>query len=167
MYLSDDLFAWAGKHRWVRPIVSTLVIEEGHLLMVRHGTGSDAGCWNLPGGKVDAGETLLHAAAREALEETGYRVRIEALQGIYGYTNRTGKNCMRFVFFGGVMDGEPAVDGTEIIDVRWFELEQLHQMSSQRFCKPAALRRILTRLRHPVRYPLDLLHEFDPAMAVV
>jgi 8-oxo-dGTP diphosphatase len=53
-----------------RPIV---LIRRGH---PPHG-------YALPGGFVDIGETVEHAAVREAREETGLEVRLGELLGVY------------------------------------------------------------------------------------
>jgi ADP-ribose pyrophosphatase YjhB (NUDIX family) len=42
-----------------------------------------------PGGYVDRGEEVRHAAVREALEETSLDVRLDRLLDIYSYTGRT------------------------------------------------------------------------------
>ena len=42
--------------------------------------------FNQPAGHVEAGETVVQAAVRETMEETGYEVEIHSLLGIYTYT---------------------------------------------------------------------------------
>lgn len=54
------------------------------LLMQR----SDNGCWGLPGGYVEPGESVVDATAREVLEETGVRVEVGALIGVYSDPKR-------------------------------------------------------------------------------
>ena len=44
---------------------------------------SDNGRWCLPGGRMESGESAAEACAREVLEETGLRVRVTRLVGIY------------------------------------------------------------------------------------
>ena len=44
---------------------------------------ADNGCWGLPSGYVDIGESVEQAAIREILEETGIRTRVNRLVGIY------------------------------------------------------------------------------------
>jgi ADP-ribose pyrophosphatase YjhB (NUDIX family) len=52
----------------------------GDVLLIQRG---DNGLWALPGGAQDLGETTTQAAIREVKEETGLRVRITGLVGIY------------------------------------------------------------------------------------
>lgn len=45
------------------------------LLLRRTNDGDEAGTWSVPGGKVEDGESLEQAAAREVMEETGRECR--------------------------------------------------------------------------------------------
>jgi ADP-ribose pyrophosphatase YjhB (NUDIX family) len=44
---------------------------------------SDNGCWGLPGGYVEIGESVASAAVREVQEETGVEVSLGRLVGVY------------------------------------------------------------------------------------
>lgn len=55
------------------------------LLLMRR---SDNGHWGLPGGYVEPGESVSQAAAREVLEETGVRIRLGRLVGVYSEPER-------------------------------------------------------------------------------
>ncbi|WP_430423807.1 NUDIX domain-containing protein [Phenylobacterium sp.] len=47
------------------------ILRNGELLLIRRGRAPEAGCWSLPGGKVDAGEPTETTARREIAEELG------------------------------------------------------------------------------------------------
>jgi ADP-ribose pyrophosphatase YjhB (NUDIX family) len=49
---------------------------------------TDNGRWCLPGGQMEAGESVLEACAREVREETGLQVRIVRLLGVYSNPHR-------------------------------------------------------------------------------
>lgn len=53
------------------PAVLAVVPVEGKVLLVRRANPPRAGTWGFPGGKLELGESLFEAAARELAEETG------------------------------------------------------------------------------------------------
>jgi 8-oxo-dGTP diphosphatase len=72
----------AGNAR--RPVlaVGAVCVRDGRVLLVRRARGAAVGTWALPGGRVECGESLADAVAREVREETGLDVDVGALCGI-------------------------------------------------------------------------------------
>ncbi|GBD10450.1 putative 8-oxo-dGTP diphosphatase 1 [bacterium HR23] len=74
-----------GAVAWQDPkLVAVALVERGGaLLFVRRKMEPGAGLWALPGGYVDRGEPVEEAARREVLEETGLRIEVGPLLGLY------------------------------------------------------------------------------------
>ncbi len=63
--------------------------------------------WALPGGFVDVGETVEHAAVREAREETGLQVELQSLLGCYSDPRRDPRGHTVSIVYVATARGEP------------------------------------------------------------
>jgi 8-oxo-dGTP diphosphatase len=63
--------------------------------------------WALPGGFVDVGEAVEHAAVREAEEETALRVTLKLLLGCYSDPARDPRGHTASVVYVAEAEGEP------------------------------------------------------------
>lgn len=59
--------------------------QQGRVLLTRR---ADNGQWCLPGGRMESGESAAEACEREVLEETGLRVRVRRLVGVYSHPDQ-------------------------------------------------------------------------------
>lgn len=112
-----------GHLAYADPKVATgvLVERDGRLLLVRRNHEPAMGRWSFPSGYVDAGEVVEDAAAREVREETGLRVRLTRLLGVYS----TADEQVIFIAYAGEAPEGEAVAGEEAYEVRWFAPEEL------------------------------------------
>lgn len=66
----------------VQPVVAVAAIvfdDAGRVLLIERGRPPGVGLWSVPGGRVELGESLAAAVAREVVEETGLTVEVGPL----------------------------------------------------------------------------------------
>lgn len=98
--------------------------EAGRVLLVLRGSEPEKGRWSVPGGRVEPGETLAQAAAREAFEETGLRVRIG--RELWTVAIPTGDGRVFDVHdFAATVVGGVLTPGDDAEDARWFAPAEL------------------------------------------
>lgn len=106
--------------------VGVCVTHSERMLLVEHEKGS-LRYWLVPGGGVEIGETLRDTAAREMLEETGYRVEVGALQIVCEAIDPGGRHIVNLIYAARVTGGELSVgkeDGA-LRDAVWQPRDEL------------------------------------------
>ena len=110
-------------------VAATAVIErDGRILLVRRGNEPGYGLWSMPGGYVDRGEVVEDAAMREVWEETGLRIEIAGLIGLF---SERGHPVIVAAFAGNEVGGTLAA-GDEALEVGFFGLDRLPEMAFPR-----------------------------------
>ena len=153
-----DLFAGETGYATPKIDVRAAVFDRAErLLMVRE--TSDGGRWTLPGGWADVNRTAAENAVKEALEESGYQVRVLKLAALWDRT-RQGHSAGVFscakAFFVCEPTGGAATTSLETSEVGWFAEADLPQDLSLARVLPRQLARMFAHRRDPA-----LATEFD------
>ncbi len=105
--------------------VSAAIVRDGKVLVVRRARPPAHGLYTLPGGVVEAGETLEEAVTREVREETSLGIEPRALAG-YRETivrdphDRVQRHFVILCFAARWLAGEPVVN-EELSEALWIE----------------------------------------------
>lgn len=115
----------------ILPSACAVALDDGGRILLHR--RADNGFWGLPGGKVDPGESVSSAVVREVSEETGLRVSVLRLTGVYSdpavrvvaaYPDGCVVHYVNLTFLCRVEGGEPAVS-SEGLEVGFFAPDRL------------------------------------------
>ncbi|WBP88549.1 NUDIX hydrolase [Kitasatospora cathayae] len=111
-------------------VAAAVINHDGRVLLVRRKPDDYlGGLWEIPSGKVEAGETILDAVHRETAEETGLTIdQITDCLGHFDYENSRGGTTRQFNFAVTVEKTEPIVL-TEHDAHQWAEPGDLPEVS--------------------------------------
>ena len=108
-------------------VVAALLVRDGLLFAARRSPERrDGGLWELPGGKVEPGESDQAALARELREELGIEVEVGAFVAeathsyAHGAVTLVGYRCM-------LVAGEPVLRDHDA--ARWLDAGVLHEVT--------------------------------------
>ena len=106
---------------WVRD-------RRGRLLLVRRGGPPFRGKWALPGGFCEVGEKTEECGVREVEEETGVKVRIEGLLGVYSDPKRDPRGHTVSVLYRARPIRGAARGGDDAAEARWFTRREVEEL---------------------------------------
>jgi 8-oxo-dGTP pyrophosphatase MutT (NUDIX family) len=105
--------------------------NRGVLMLWRHRFITDSWGWEIPAGRIDPGETIEEAGARETLEETGWSPG--ALRPLLSFHPANGLSDLTFnilIADGATYIGEPE-DRGESERIEWVSLDRLREIVAQ------------------------------------
>lgn len=136
--------------------VATVVERDGRFLMVQE-RAEGRTVINQPAGHLDPGESLIAAAERETLEETGWQVAIQGLIGASLFEAANGVTYYRTSFFADAVAEIPdATLDKGIIQPLWLSRDELLERAGE-----LRSELVLATIDHYLaghRYPLNLLY---------
>lgn len=104
--------------------VGAVVVNDGHVLLIRRGREPLKGYWTLPGGMLEVGEALTEGVVREVQEETGLLVEpielIELLDRIHRDGQRVRYHYVIADYLCSLVSGELKA-ASDADDARWVQ----------------------------------------------
>ena len=153
---------------WMPRVTVATVVRRGDEFLCVREMASVAGktgkheALNQPAGHVERGETLQEAALRETLEETGYKVTLTGLLGVYTMSPEADRTYYRFCFLAEATEFMDSELDEGIIKAEWLTLDQIKAAENLR--SPLVLACCEDALVKPV-LPLSLIDERFLTMA--
>lgn len=105
--------------------------KRGSFLLLRRAPSADAaGKWDIAGGRINPGSSLMDNLAREVREETGLEFlgtpRLIAAQDL---TTPSGRHVVRLTYVGEASEGVPVLS-EEHVEYQWATLESMRALDN-------------------------------------
>ncbi len=108
--------------------VDAVIIFKGKIVLIKRKNPPFQGCFALPGGFVEPGETTEQAVEREVFEETGLEIEIVKLLGVYSDPSRDPRGHTVSIVYMALGKGFPKAD-SDAQEVKTFDPRDMPEMA--------------------------------------
>ncbi len=106
-----------------KELAGNLIVQDGKVLLLYR---KDEKHWEVPGGKVEDGESPTEAAVREAEEEIGVKASLE--KPFYSGEFQHDDQIFLWHCYKASIDGEPELQEDKFEELEWFEASELDDL---------------------------------------
>ncbi|MBA2740767.1 MAG: NUDIX hydrolase [Actinobacteria bacterium] len=151
--------AACGTSHWSnpKPCANAVIVERQRVLLTQRAHSPWKGAWCSPGGFCERGEHPIETVVREALEETGFRIRVTGYLGVWvddyvdGPDHRENEVINVAYYLAETMgEARGDVDRSEVSDLGWFGWDELPSP----LAPPGTLAAVLQAARNAGSTPL-------------
>ncbi len=143
-----------------------LIVKDEKFLLVQEAV-AQAGTWNHPAGWLDLGEDIMTGAKREAEEETGLKIEITGLLGVYPILKKKEgipNHAIKFIFIAKSLNNNVVLDKNEIADARWFNLSEVEQLEKDHILRDIDIINQIKDYQQGNIYPIEVVKQITDQM---
>ncbi|OUJ18741.1 NUDIX family hydrolase [Methanonatronarchaeum thermophilum] len=121
-----------GKHKVpalaVDIIITNTKNNPNKVVLIKRASEPYKNSWAIPGGFIKHGETIKEAGYREALEETGLKIKNKKINRVYSKPDRDPRGHVISIVVTGTAKGKPKAD-TDAKTAKWFKTNNLPKLA--------------------------------------
>ena len=135
--------------------VATVIEDNGRFLFVEENSDGQL-VFNQPAGHLESGESLIDAAVRETLEETGWTIEVQGVVGIGLYDAPNDITYYRTTFFGKALRHDPERLLDEgIVRAVWLDRDEITALAPR--MRSPLVAKVIEQYCNGHRYPLSMI----------
>lgn len=148
-----------GKNMWAKVVQRGILLRTGddetEALVLQNPDGT----WELPGGKVEYGETAAESLEREVYEETGLSVtEAEPVETTVRKLKKKKKRGKFAVVYRCAFDGRAVDLSDEHVEFAWRGAAEIRETNLKQVDEYRSLKRVLTETAHEPRWEQPAIH---------
>ena len=139
-----------------------IIEKEDKLLLIQEKSEKVKGKWNLPGGALNIDEDIIECAKREGEEETGFKIELSYLVGVYNQLVHSKRgNLVLFIFKSDTSGGKLTHNKEEVLDIKWFSFEEIEDLNEKKLLAFPCIIKSIRDYRKGRRISLDSISAFS------
>lgn len=142
----------------IKIIVGALIVKKNKFILVQEAKKQVYGKWNLTLGHLEPDEDIQAGAKREAEDETGLKIKLEGLIGIYHHKTQKSE-IIWIVFKASVIKGNLKFNKGELLDAKWVSFDEFDEMPDSEL-RRKELRTVVNDYKTREIVNLDLVRSF-------